>query len=192
MSYKVFNSVDVDNASIFEASNYKAMLADIIDIPRTPTVAPSVDRKEYHRQYVQLNRELLNSKGRERYHTDEEAREIILKRSKLNSLISFFRKYYNDPDYGKNINPRTGLLRGKSIRQVCKEAGCSYSTLARFYSYGWVPKVSGNNKSIVYTDKHVRVLKDLVVASSKLHEPVLFKKGIMLKPLIDELHRNWN
>lgn len=194
MSYKAFNSVDVDNASIFEASNYKALLDDIIDIPRTPTVSSLVDPKEYHRQYFKINRDRILNKNKERYWGDEETRDIIAKRAQLRYLIDFFRKYYNDPNYDprSDLQPRTGKLRGMSIKEVCKAAGCSYITVVRYYSYGWIPKETGNNRSIVYTEKHVKLLKTLFEAARKLKEPMRFKKTMILKPIIDDLHRNWN
>lgn len=188
--YSSFNSTTVDNASAYEASNYKALLAGIVDIPRSPTVSKLVDPKEYSRQYFLLHREKILAKGRERYRENEEVRDIIAKRAQLRYLIEFFKKYYNDPNYDprSDLFPRRGKLRGMSVIDLCKAAGCSYNTLAKFYTYGWIP---ATHKTVLFTDKHIALLKELLKATRQVREPLVFKKGIILKPLIDKIHKHW-
>lgn len=188
--YSSFNATPVDNASTYEASNYKALLAGIVDIPRSPTVSRFEDPKEYNRQYFKIHRDRILTKNKERYWENEDARDIIAKRAQLRYLIEFFRKYYNDPNYDPrgDLYPRTGKLRSMSVNDLCKAAGCSYVTLQKFYSYGWVPP---SHKLVKFTDKHISLLKELLQATRKVREPLIFKKGIILKPLIDKIHKNW-
>lgn len=130
--------------------------------------------KLYFKNWYELNKEKLSLERKRKYKEDPEYK------NKLKIQSEAYRKQ-------KPKLPRKKTER-MTIQLLCDAAGCSIHTYRKYCILKWIPIL---DQRIVFTELHVKLLKDLYTAAIE-SKYMKHNRQEFLNPYISALKEGWN